>query len=133
MAENNNFSNDAMLNNRNFNKIKSGQPINLSYTTDFLVKCSTDYIVNVCKHLKKIKDFKALKICCEELVTREPENINFRIRKFDAAFKLGDKDGAMDELACIKNIDELEDEEITEYERKIELMKARENDKLKSY
>ena len=41
---------------------------------------------------------------------------------------MGDKDNAKEELAIIKNLDELDEDEITECERKIELLKARENE-----
>lgn len=69
----------------------------------------------MCKYLKSRKegkenkskqtrhaDFKYLKLCCEELVSREPNNLAFRLKNFEAAYKLKDKDSAKEELSYIK-------------------------------
>jgi len=57
--------------------------------------------------LKKVKEYKELKIYYEELVAREPNNLSFRLKKFENFFKLKDRDGAQDELIEIKKLNEL--------------------------
>jgi len=41
------------------------------------------------------------------------------LRRFNAFFKLGDKDNAKEELSAIKNGNDLDEDEIIECERKI--------------
>ena len=68
----------------------------------------------MCRHLAHKKAFQEMKLCCEELVTREPKNIAFHLQKFNTFFKLRDKDNASDELSEIKHLNVLEDDEIEE-------------------
>ena len=63
--------------------------------------------MNLSKHLKKIKDYKELKIYYEELTIREPRNLSFRLKKFENFFRLKDKEGTCEELNEIKRLNEL--------------------------
>lgn len=106
------FKNDALLNNRQFNNLKRRNEIDRSVLKETISERSIEYISNMCKYLKKMKDYKNLKICCEELVSREPDNLSFRAKHFEAAFKLNDRGSAKEELSMIKEMDELGDDEL---------------------
>ena len=77
-AEKLKFKNDAMDNNRNLNKLASKGQIDQSSWKNDLKERTTEYIINICKHLKRLKKYEELKACCIELIEREPNNIYFR-------------------------------------------------------
>lgn len=81
-AERLNFKNDAMDNNRNFNRLANKEQIDQASWKKDLRERTTEYIVNICKHLKKIKRYEDLKACCSELIEREPNNVYFRCQMF---------------------------------------------------
>ena len=97
-ADRSHYKNDAMLNNRNFNNISRKKQIDCALIRESLSEHSTQLIINMAHHLKAERTFDELKLCCEELVNREPMNVGFHVGKFNTFFKLRDKDGAKDEF-----------------------------------
>ena len=82
--------------------------------------------MNMAKHFRKNKQYKEARICWEELVGREDNNVTFRVRLFETLLKVGDSDEAKLILMEIKTQQALPEKEIVELERKLMLLKARE-------
>lgn len=64
----------------------------------------TEYIMSLCKVLEKKKRYRELRRCCEEIVSREPKNLAFRVSLLRALLKLKDTDAARHELSEIKDL-----------------------------
>jgi hypothetical protein len=86
--------------------------------------------MNLCRHLEKAKMYAELRRCSEELVNREPRNAAFRVCLLRALLKVKDTDAARQELSAVKDLKELSNADIEQFEKKIELLKANEQDEL---
>ena len=64
---------------------------------------------------------------------REPRNIDFKVAKLDTLIKLKNSVGAREEISEIKGMKKLSEDKIIALERKIELLKAREQEEFDNY